>query len=175
VFTSPKCLAPKNASVTAGTVMVLAVCDGSTPQTFTYASATGDLKDGSLCLEVPGASTADSVQLALNSCNGKPEQNWSWATGATYTPDAPVIAAATTTSVTGTSCADCTVKVYKSTGAAGASGPTSTLLGTVTATANGAFSYAPGGSLAVGNKATATATTPLGVVSAAAVNVALTR
>jgi hypothetical protein len=175
VFNSPKCMAPKNASVTAGTVMVTAACDGSTPQSFTYSSATGDLKDGTLCLEVPGAGTADSIQLALNTCNGNPEQNWSWAAGPTYTPDAPVIATASTTAVTGTSCSDCTVKVYKSTGAAGASGPASTLLGTVTATANGGFSYAPGGSLAVGNKATATATTPLGVVSAAAANVTLTR
>jgi hypothetical protein len=59
---------------------------------------------------------------------------------------------AKTFAVTGTTCADCTVKVYKSTGAAGASGPASTLLGTVTATANGAFSYAPGSSLAVGTR-----------------------
>ncbi len=175
VFNSPMCMVPKGASVTAGTVMVTAACNSSAAQSFTYSSATGLLKDGALCLEVPGASTADSVQLALNTCNGNPQQNWSWAAGSTYTPDAPVIAAASTTSVTGTTCSDCTVKIYTTSGAAGASGPAGTLHGTVTATANGAFSYAPGGALAVTNMVTATATTPLGVVSAPAANVKLTK
>jgi signal peptidase I len=77
VYSTPKCMAPKGGSLTAGTVMVISACDGSAAQTFTYSSSTGLLKDGTLCLEVPGASTADSVQLALNTCNGKPEQNWS--------------------------------------------------------------------------------------------------
>ena len=81
------------------------------------------------------------------------------------------LATVTTTSVTGTSCADCTVKVYKSTGAVGAAGPGSTLIGTVTATATGAFSYAPSGALAVNNIVTASSTSPLAVTGAYAANV----
>ena len=143
----------------------------SAAQTFTYASATGDLKLGSLCLEVPGASQSDGVQLAVDTCDGTVEQNWAFAAGPIYTPDAPTLAGVSTSSITGTSCADCTVKLYKSTGAVGAAGPGSTLLGTVTAAATGAFSFAPAGSTATGNTVTGSSTSPLGVVSAFAANV----
>jgi hypothetical protein len=175
VYGSPKCMAPKGASLTSGTVMISSTCDGSTAQAFTYSSETGLLKDGKLCLEVPGASTADSAQLAINTCNGKPEQNWSWTAGPKYTPDAPAIAAATTSAVTGTTCADCTVTVYRSSGKIGAGGPASTLLGSTTATASGAFSYSVGGALSVGTVVTTTATSPLDVLSSPSQNVATTK
>jgi Ricin-type beta-trefoil lectin domain/PA14 domain len=171
VYNSPKCLMPKGASITADTPVVISTCNASASQTWTYSSATGLLKLGSLCLEVPGASQTDGVQLTIDTCDGAAEQNWAFAVGATYTPDAPSLVNVTTTTITGTSCADCTVKVYKSTGAVGAAGPGSTLVGTVTATATGAFSFAPGGSIAVGNSVTATSTSPLSVVSAFAANV----
>ncbi len=171
VYSSPKCLMPRSASITADTPVVISACNGSASQTWTYSSSTGILKLGTLCLEVPGANTADGAALAIDTCDGSPEQNWAFAAGATYTPDAPVLATVTTTSVTGTSCADCTVKVYKSTGAVGAAGPGSTLIGTVTATATGAFSYAPSGALAVNNIVTASSTSPLAVTGAYAANV----
>jgi signal peptidase I len=171
VYNSPKCLMPKGASITADTPVVISTCNASASQTWTYSSATGILKLGSLCLEVPGASTADGTALAIDTCDGSPEQNWAFAAGATYTPDAPVLTAVSTTSVTGTSCADCTVKVYKSTGAVGAAGPGSTLVGTVTATAAGAFSYAPSGAFAVNAIITASSTSPLAVTGAYAANV----
>ena len=138
VYNSPKCLAPKGASITADTPVVISTCNASASQTWTYAAATGVLKLGSLCLEVPGASTADGLQLAIDTCDGTPEQRWAFVAGPSYTPDAPSGLTASTSAVTGTSCADCTVKIYKSTGAVGAAGPGSTLVGTVTATATGA-------------------------------------
>jgi hypothetical protein len=171
VYNSPKCLMPKNGSVTANTPVVIGTCNGSASQTWTYDSATGLLKVGALCLEVPGGSTNDGVALGIAVCDGTPEQNWAFGAGPTYTPDAPILASVSTTSVTGTSCADCTVKVYKSTGSVGASGPGSTLIGTVTATATGAFTYAPSGALAVNNIVTASSTSPLGVTGAFASNV----
>jgi signal peptidase I len=171
VYNSPKCLAPKGASITADTPVVITTCNASASQTWTYTAATGVLKLGSLCLEVPGASATDGVQLAIDTCDSTPEQNWAFAAGATFTPDAPSNMSVTTTTTTGTSCADCTVKLYKSTGAVGAAGPGSTLLATVTATATGTFTYAPAGALAVGDMVTASSTTPLGVVSAFAPNV----
>jgi signal peptidase I len=171
VYNSVKCLAPKNASITADTLVVITACNASAAQTWTYASATGLLKLGSLCLEVPGANSADGVQLTIDTCDGQPEQRWAFAAGSSYTPTAPSGLSASTTSVTGTSCADCTVKVYRSTGGVGAAGPGSTLVGTVTATATGAFTFAPAGSIAVGNNVTATSTTPLAVTSPFAPNV----
>jgi hypothetical protein len=123
---------------------------------------------------VAGANTATGAPLGLDTCSGGPEQYWSFVAGPAYTPDPPSILVARKATVSGTSCADCTVKVYRSTGAAGAAGPASTLVGTVTATATGTFAFAPGSSLAVGNVITATATTPLGVVSSAATNVTTT-
>jgi hypothetical protein len=150
---------------------VITTCNASAAQTWTYAPSTGLLKLGALCLEVPGASTVNGMQLTIDTCDTGSEQRWAFAAGATYTPDAPAIVTVTTTSVTGTTCADCTVKLYRSTGAVGAAGPGSALLATVTATATGAFSWAPGGTLAVGTTVTANATTPLAVTSAFAPNV----
>ncbi|HEY1479204.1 MAG TPA: ricin-type beta-trefoil lectin domain protein, partial [Gaiellales bacterium] len=172
VYGSPKCMAPKGASLTADTAVVISACDASASQTWTFTAATGALKAGGLCLEVPGANTAAGTVLAIDTCDGSAEQYWSFATGSSYTPDAPVIATATRATVSGTTCADCTVKISRSSGAVGASGPATTLLGTVTATATGAFTFAPAGALAVGNVITAAAATPLAVSSAAAANVA---
>ena len=171
VYNSPKCLMPKGAAIAADTPVVISTCNGSASQTWTYSSSTGILKLGALCLEVPGADTADGVALTIDTCDGAPEQNWAFAAGAAYMPDAPSLVNVSTTSVTGTSCADCTVKVYKSTGAVGAAGPGSTLIGTVTAAATGAFTYAPSGALAVNNIVTANSTSPLNVTSAYAPNV----
>jgi hypothetical protein len=116
-------------------------------------------------------SPADGVALTIETCDGSPEQNRAFAAGASYTPGAPSLTTVTTTSVTGTSCADCTVRVYKSTGAVGAAGPGSTLIGTVTASATGAFTYAPSGALAVNTIVTASSTSPLAVTGAYAPNV----
>ena len=171
VFNSPKCLMPKGAAITADTPVVISTCNASASQTWTYAPATGSLKLGSLCLEVPFANQADGVQLTIDTCDGTPEQNWAFEAGPTYTPSPPSSLSATRTAITGTSCADCTVKVYKTTGAVGAAGPGSPLIGTVTATATGAFSFAPAGTVVVGNRVTATSTTPLGEVSSFAANV----
>jgi signal peptidase I len=174
VYGSPKCMAPKNASLTAGTAVVISTCDASTSQTWAFTASTGQLTVGGLCLEVTGANTGAGAPLGLNTCDGQPEQYWSFVAGPAYTPDPPSILVAKKATVSGTSCADCTVKVSKSTGAVGATGPASTLVGTVTATATGTFTFAPGGALAVGNVITATSTTPLAVASAAAPNVATT-
>ena len=171
VYNSPKCLMPKGASITAGTAVVISTCNASASQTWTYSTSTGILKVGALCLGVSGANTGDGAALAIDTCDGSPEQEWAFAAGATYTPDPPALASVSTTSVTGTTCADCTVKVYKSTGGVGAAGPGSTLIGTVTAAATGAFTYLPSGALAVNNIVTASATSPLAVTSAYAPNV----
>jgi signal peptidase I len=173
VYGSPKCLAPKGASLTADTTVVISACDASASQTWTFTAATGTLKAGGLCLEVPGANTAAGTVLAIDTCDGSAEQYWSFVAGPAYTPDAPVVVTATRATVSGTTCADCTVKISRSSGAVGASGPATTLLGTVTASATGAFTFAPAGALVVGNVITAVATTPLAVASAAALNVAI--
>src|SRR5439155_21915232 len=60
------------------------------------------------------------------------------------------------------------------TGSAGQNGPGSTLLGSAKADGNGAFSFtAAAGALAGGVLVTATATTPLGVVSGFSPNIAV--
>ena len=173
VYGSPKCATPSGGSVTPGTGIVIAPCDGSAAQTWSFSAATGQLTLGGLCLEVPGANGSDGVQLALNTCNGQPEQSWLWQAGSTYTPDAPSLTANTNT-ITGTSCVDCTVKLYKSSGNAGDNGPGTTLLGTATVAANGTFTLAVAGALAVGDRVTSTSTTPLNVTSGFTPNVVTT-
>ena len=74
--------------------------------------------------------------------------------------------------MTGTSCADCTVKVYKSTGAVGAAGPGQHADRHRHGHRQPARSrYAPSGALAVSNIVTASSTSPLAVTGAYAANV----
>ncbi len=174
VYNNPaKCLMPAGGSLTAGTPIVISTCDGSAAQTWSYSLASGTLKDGGLCLEVPGANSNDGVQLALNTCDGQPEQSWLFQAGPGYTPDPPSNVTASTTSVSGQTCADCTVTIYSSIGNVGDSGPGSATIGTTTADATGAFTLAVAGTLAYGTVITTNATTPLGVASNFSANVAV--
>ena len=90
-------------------------------------------------------------------------------------PAAPTGLTATVAAISGHAEASSTVKVYKSTGNAGDNGPASTLIGTVTATAGGTFSYTvtAGDNVSVGDIVTATAENA-GGPSGPAVNVAVT-
>ena len=144
------------AVIAADTPVVISTCNASAAQTWTYTSATGLLKLGSLCLEVPGANTADGLQLAIDTCDGTPEQNWAFAAGPAYTPDAPSGRerqhdAPSPARAAPTAPSRSTSRPARS----GRPVPGSTLVGTVTATAAGAFSFAPAGSIVTGNSITA--------------------
>ena len=58
--------------------MVIGTCDGSAVQTFTQTAA-AEFKVGGMCMEVQGASTGAGAFAVLDTCNGAPEQKWSFA------------------------------------------------------------------------------------------------
>jgi hypothetical protein len=72
-----KCATPLGGAPAAGVPVVIGTCTGAAAQVW-RGSATGQLIDSGLCLEVQGASTANSAALRLNTCNGNPEQRWSY-------------------------------------------------------------------------------------------------
>jgi CSLREA domain-containing protein len=77
----------------------------------------------------------------------------------------PSLQTATTTSVTGTACADCLVEVYESTLDTGNRGEGRKLLGSTTAAANGSFSVPLGAGVSTGQLVAAIAIDPAGNTS----------
>lgn len=75
-----KCLdVTGNVAAPNGTLVGLWDCNGGSNQKWTYNSATRALVNplSGRCLDVPGAGTADGIQLNVWDCNGAVQQQWS--------------------------------------------------------------------------------------------------
>jgi len=69
------CVAAQNGSSANGAAIVLAACDGSAAQEWTYSG--GSLVGiGGKCLDVQWANTANGTPVQLWDCNGTPAQQW---------------------------------------------------------------------------------------------------
>ncbi|WP_405487634.1 ricin-type beta-trefoil lectin domain protein [Streptomyces sp. NBC_00096] len=74
----------------AGGNAVLAACDGSNEQKFTYRPGDKTLYNAAAnaCVDVPNGNTADGTNLLVFACNGGANQQWSFDTTTTYLYDA---------------------------------------------------------------------------------------